>query len=320
MGSLSAPLGAASLSFHYPSGPPVLDGVDLEVAAGEVVAVLGPNGAGKSTLLRLAAGELRPTGGQLRILGSSPPLAPALHRRVGYAPPRPVHFEVLSGRENARFFARAAGLDRIPARERVSELFSTLSLTEASDRPAGEYSDGMRRKLLLAEVLAARPEVLLLDEALSGLDPPSAGAAGELVRRAAGEGAAVLLATQAVRDAGRLADRIVFLHRGRKVADDPPETLLARAGGGGTVEVVTDRPPPLDLELPEGVVRLDAGKGTARFSAAGGSRDLPDLLAVLVEASAEIREVRLREPDLADAFLALTGTGLDDDRAGGPAP
>jgi len=317
VGSLRAPLGAASLSFRYPSGPPVLQEVDLEVAAGEVVALLGPNGAGKSTLLRLAAGDLRPTRGELRILGTPAPLPPAVLRRVGYAPPRPVHFEALSGKENARFFARASGLGPGPAGERVSALLSTLSLDDASDRRAGEYSDGMRRKLLLIEALAPRPEIVLLDEALAGLDPPSARAAGKLLRRAAGEGAAVLLATQDVREARHLADRIVFLDQGRKVADAPPDTLLAGADDGGTVEVVTDRPLPLDLKLPPGVSRLDAGAGTARFAASGGSEDLPALLGVLVQAGSEIREIRLREPDLADVFLALTGRELTDDPDGG---
>ena len=219
------------LTYRYPSGRRGVEAVDLEARPGEVVALLGPNGSGKSTLLRLLATELRPGAGRLELLGRVPSRRTvALRRRLGVAPDVPVHLDVLSGRHNVVLFGRAAGLGSREARERADALLERLGLAEDAAAPAGAYSHGMRRKLLLAQALVHEPDLLLLDEPTLGLDPPSREALLDLLRERAGTGAATVVASNDLPFVWELAHRVAFLHRGRKVAGGTPAELLEMTG------------------------------------------------------------------------------------------
>lgn len=298
------------LSYRYPSGRRGVDGVDLEVQPGEVVVLLGPNGSGKTTLLRVLATELRPGEGRIELLGRSPGRRPGpLRRRLGVARDLPVHLDVLSGRRNVAFFGQARGLSRAEAERRADALLERLGLADDARAPAGSYSHGMRRKLLLVGALVHAPDLLLLDEPSLGLDPPSLDVLRALLRERAADGAAVVLATNDLPFARGVAQRVAFLHRGRKVADAPPEELLAGLEGRTALEVRLQGPLPDGVRYPEGV-RVHPHPGGLVVESAEGAEALPEVCRALLDAGAVLREVRVREPDLGDAFLALTGEEL----------
>ena len=290
-----------------------MEAIDLEAGAGEVVVLLGPNGSGKTTLLRLLATELRPHGGRLELLGDEvPPATGALRRRLGVAGDRPVHLEVLSGRRNVVFFGRARGLGRREAARRADALLERLELASDARAPAGAYSHGMRRKLLLAQALVHDPPLLLLDEPTLGLDPPSLDELRALLRERAEDGATIVVATNDLSFVTGVAHRVAFLHRGRKVADAPPSELLARLEGRTTLEIRLGGPVPPAVEYPEDV-RAHPRAGGLVVESPRGARALPGVCRALLDAGATLREVRVREPDLGDAFLALTGEELPTD-------
>lgn len=345
---------AHGLGLRYPGGRVGLESLELEVRPGEVLALLGPNGSGKSTLLRLLATDLRPTSGSLHLLGvPADHPGPALRRRIGYAADEPVHLDALSGHENLRLFLSLAGAKpEDPALDPAlgpAGLLEAFALGGVRETRVAEYSFGMRRKLLLAQALAPRPELLLLDEPSVGLDPQGIQVLGATLRRRAEQGAAVVLATNEVRDAPFWADRILFLHQGRVLEDAPPETLLERVRGRTLIQVDLegDLVPHASLE---GIAALDGVEGWSVHGGGGGEgvegssvdpagsppgglpgnlreesqrvevesrsggRILPALIQHLVEAGAGIREVRVREPDLGDLFRERTGVPL---RVGG---
>ena len=232
---------ARGLGFRYPGGRVAVESLELEVAHGEVVALLGPNGSGKSTLLRLLATDLRPSSGTLELLGlPAERPGPALRRRIGYAPDDPVHVPPLTGGENLRLFTRLADEDPEDPSLGLAALLQAFDLSDVSGTPVSQYSFGMRRKLLLAEALAPRPELLLLDEPTVGMDPRGIDALGTLLGERARSGTAVILATNEIREAPLWAQRILFLHRGRVLADAPPEILLARLKGRTLVRVTLE--------------------------------------------------------------------------------
>lgn len=316
LGSAAPALRARELSYRYPSGRRGVVGIDLEVAPGEVVAFLGPNGSGKTTLLRLLATDLRAGSGRLEILGRVPGRRPAdLRRRLGVAGDEPVHLEALSGRQNAIFFGRAAGVPRAEAESRADELLALLGLAPDARAPAGSYSYGMRRKLLLTQALVAGPELVLLDEPTVGLDPPSRGVLHDLLRQRVADGAAVVLATNDLPFVRRVAHRIAFLHEGRKVADAPPSELLAAVEGRTTLEIGLEGPPPREVDYPPGL-GVRPRPGGLVVESPDGPGVLPDVCRALLDAGAALREVRVREPDLADVFRALTGDELREDPPG----
>jgi ABC-type multidrug transport system ATPase subunit len=273
--------------------------------------VLGPNGAGKSTLLRVLATARPPSAGELRLLGRSAlPPDPALRRHIGYAGDTPVHIDALSGRENALLFARAAGLDPGRASEAVGRLLDRLGLAEDADRPAGGYSHGMRRKLLLAEALAHEPAIVLLDEPTLGLDPPSRDALAALLRERADAGATVVLATHDTRLAESLCDRVLLLHQGSVAAEGTPTELIRRLAPTTRVVVELRNPPRVPPTL-EGARTAAATRDRLVVEAGAGTAVLPALCEALLAAGAEIASIRVREPGLAEAFLTLTGSDLD---------
>lgn len=316
----SPPVRARGVSYRYPSGRRGVEGVDLDVAAGEVVGLLGPNGSGKTTLLRLLATDLRPGAGRLELLGREPGRRPGpLRRRLGIADDVPVHPDPLPGRRSVVFFGRAAGLGRAEAERRADALLERLGLSGDAGVPAASYSHGMRRKLLLAQTLVHDPEVLLLDEPTLGLDPPSLEVLRELVAERAAAGAAVVMAANDLPFVRRVAHRVTFLHRGRKVADAPPDELLAGLEGRTTLEIRLDGPVPPGLELPA-EVSAHPRPGGLTVESRAGARILPGVCRALLDAGAIPREVRVRQPDLGDVFVALTGDELPDPAAHAPDP
>ena len=196
------------------AGMTVLAGVDLVVEGGECVALLGANGAGKTTLLRVLATLLRPSGGRLRLFGEDAASRPAaVLRKIGYVGHESACYVDLTARENLAFYAELYGVT--DADERVAELVEWTGLGSAARRPVRTFSRGMTQRLALARALLHRPELLLLDEPFSGLDPQATSTLDALLRDLRAAGHAIVLATHDVPRAAALASRVVMLHRGR---------------------------------------------------------------------------------------------------------
>ena len=209
-----------------------LDGLDLEVEAGSVFGLLGPNGAGKTTLVRILATLLRPTAGRARVLGHDVVAQPlAVRRRIGLAGQFAAVDEELTGRENVEMIARLYRLPGAEARRRTGEVLERFQLVEAAGRRVSTYSGGMRRRLDLAAGLIGRPPVVLLDEPTTGLDPRSRQELWRIVDELHREGTTVLLTTQYLEEADRLAQQIALVDHGRIAAQGTPARLKETLGG-----------------------------------------------------------------------------------------
>jgi ABC-2 type transport system ATP-binding protein len=286
-----------------------LRGLDLAVATGTVCGVLGPNGAGKTTAVRLLTTLLRPDAGSARVAGHDLVReAAAVRRRIGVTGQYASVDGDLTGRQNLRLFARLLRV-RGPA-ERAGELLDRFGLAEAADRPASTYSGGMRRRLDLAASLIRRPEVLFLDEPTTGLDPASRNLIWAAVRELTEHGTTVLLTTQYLEEADRLADDIALVDRGRVAHTGSPAELKALIGAH--VEVVV-----ADADVmvrAAGVLDHLTGSRPSfdhdRNAVAAVTRDvtltLPRLVRELDAAGVPLLDASLRPPTLDDVFLRLT--------------
>lgn len=297
---------------------------DLEVWPGEIVGLLGPNGAGKTTALRLLSTGRPPDSGTLVLLGrgANPP-ARDLRRRLGVAGDEPVHVDALTGWENAVCFARATGLGPDEAARRVAQLLETFLLAADAHRPVAEYSLGMRRRLLLLEALPHQPEVLVLDEPSTGLDPSGREVLVAVLRQRAAAGTAVVMATNDLALAEKLCDRVVFLRAGRAVLEGRPAELIERLGGATRFEfaLAASHAPSVSCEGVEVAVatseRLVAhSKDGDRGLGTGGRSALPALCEAILREGAEIRSVVVKRPDLGDVFLRATGEEIGNRGSG----
>ncbi len=305
---------ARGLEREFKGGVRAVDGVDLDVADGEIFGFLGPNGAGKSTTVRMLTTLLRPTGGTARVAGHDVVHdAAAVRRRIGVALQDAAIDPFMTGRELLHLQAVLHGLPRARGRVRAGELLEQVELTDAADRRVGTYSGGMRRRLDLALSLVHEPVVLFLDEPTTGLDPHSRLTVWDEVRRLNRElGTTVLLTTQYLEEADQLAGHIAIIDHGRIVAEGTPAQLKATVGAPSVAVTLADVSQraaaqaaidPLGSPLP----------GSARTVAIrlrGGAGGLAAVVRALDESGIGVAHLDLDEPSLDDVFLASTGRSL----------
>jgi len=298
-----------------------VDGVSFDVAAGTVFGLLGPNGSGKTTIVRILATILHPDAGRAEVLGRDVVRqADEVRYLIGLAGQFAAIDPNLTGAENLRLTGRLAQLQGRVARERAYELLDRFQLSEAADRPARTYSGGMRRRLDVAAALVQRPAVVFLDEPTTGLDLHSRNELWDMIRELVAEGATVLLTTQYLEEADRLADRVAVMSVGRVIASDAPAALKAQLGNT-VVEINLQH----EVEAIRAAQLLTQATGTRtdregtllRLSSPDGTRVLLETVRSLNDNGIAPTTLTVREPSLDDVFLALTGqrtttVGTDD--------
>ena len=287
-----------------------LEGISFEVPAGTVFGLLGPNGAGKTTAIRILATVLEPDGGRAEVLGFDVLRnAREVRYRIGLAGQFAAVDPNLTGRENLRMIGKLVHLAPKDIYPRGAELLDRFGLADAADRPARTYSGGMRRRLDLAAALVQRPQVLFFDEPTTGLDPQSRSQLWEMTRELVADGTTVLLTTQYLEEADKLAARIAVIDKGRVIALDTPAALKARMGSTVVELSFANEAEARDALVPlanvDGHAELD---GTiVRFSTDEGPRLVKSALDVLEKKKIIPTSLVVREPSLDDVFLSLTG-------------
>ena len=277
-----------------------VDGLDLDVARGEIVGFLGPNGAGKTTTLRMLAGLIRPSAGSAEILGHAVPGVGL--RRVGTMIEEPSFYPYMSGRDNLRYAAMLHG--DVPE-ERTVEVLRFTRMENAADKKLRAYSQGMRQRLGLARALLHRPDVLLLDEPTNGLDPVGIAEIRENLRTVAREGVTVLISSHILAEIEKLVDRVIAIERGRLIFDGPLHELIERieeatvamrleATDAGALRAALEARG-LTVEAP------DPGHARVRLPQA----EVPALLRALTGEGIELLEARREGEDLEGAYLSL---------------
>ncbi|MGX1806011.1 ATP-binding cassette domain-containing protein [Nocardia sp. NPDC055321] len=289
-----------------------LDGFDLTVRRGTVHGLLGPNGAGKTTAVRILSTLVRLDGGRATVAGLDVAGQPReLRARIGLTGQYAAVDEVLTGRQNLEMFGRLFHLGGARAKTRAVELLERFDLTAAADKGVGGYSGGMRRRLDLAASMILSPEVLFLDEPTTGLDPRSRGEVWESVRALVADGTTVLLTTQYLEEADRLASHITVIDQGRAIADDTADRLKSSVGSD-LLEVVSYT---ADLRLVAKVLdrvsagepEIDEAEHVVRARVTDRVGALTAAARTLADEGIPVDDIGVRRPSLDDVFLHLTG-------------
>jgi daunorubicin resistance ABC transporter ATP-binding subunit len=288
-----------------------LDGVDLEIPARTVFGLLGPNGAGKTTTIRILSTILKPDAGHAEVLGRDVVRqAKEVRTQIGLAGQYATVDPNLTGRENLRLIGRLVHLPRGEASRRIDTLLERFQLAGAADRPVRTYSGGMRRRIDLAAALVNRPPVLFLDEPTTGLDPFSRNEVWAMIGELVADGTTVVLTTQYLEEADRLASRVAVIDEGRVIANDPPGQLKARLGSTvieiGLTDALTAKRAQ-QLLATTSTLSPELEDSTVRLTTHDGARLLVGALRALDGDGIVPAMLTVREPSLDDVFLALTG-------------
>ncbi len=300
---------------EFKGGVRAVDGIDLQVAPGEIYGFLGPNGAGKSTTVLVLTTLLPPTAGRARVAGFDVERQGAQVRQaIGAALQEAALDPFLTGREHMRLQTSLHGLPKAERTRRGDELLDRVGLMDAADRRVGGYSGGMKRRLDLGLALVHGPRILFLDEPTTGLDPQSRAALWDEVRRLAhDEGVTVFLTTQYLEEADVLADRVGIIDRGRIAAEGTPQALKQEVSRP-SVEIVPQDPTQRE-RLREVLSRFGApASATADGEAvylSEGAEELTDVVRALDAEDVGVGDLRLHQPSLDDVFLAKTGRSLE---------
>ncbi|MFI6285915.1 ATP-binding cassette domain-containing protein [Streptomyces sp. NPDC051018] len=294
-----------------------LDGFDLTVHRGTVHGLLGPNGAGKTTAVRVLSTLLRYDSGHAAVAGIDVARDPRRVRsRIGLAGQYAAVDEIMTGRQNLEMFGRLFHLGGRRAALRATELLEQFDLVDAADKGVEDYSGGMRRRLDLASSMILAPDVLFLDEPTTGLDPRGRGEVWEAVRELVAGGTTVLLTTQYLEEADKLASRVTVIDNGRAIADDTPDGLKNTVGGD-RIEVQVAGHEDLDAawqavaRVAESVPQLDRAERRVHAAVTDRVAALTDVARALQDQGIAVEDIGLRRPSLDDVFLRLTGHRTD---------
>ncbi|GES31137.1 ATP-binding cassette domain-containing protein [Streptomyces angustmyceticus] len=299
-----------------------LDGVDLDVPKGTVLGMLGPNGAGKTTAVRVLTTLLQPDRGTARVAGIDVLAQPdKVRRSIGLSGQFAAVDEYLTGRENLTMVGQLYQMSGRDAKRRAAELLERFHLGDAADRPAKTYSGGMRRRLDLAAALVVSPPVMFMDEPTTGLDPRNRQALWDVIQELVAGGTTLLLTTQYLEEADRLAHDICVVDHGKVIARGTSDQLKARTGGE-RVEVVVHAAE--HLTVADEVLRgFGKGEGTVEphtrkltVPVSGGAKLLAEVIRELDARGVEIDDIGLRRPTLDDVFISLTGHAAEAEENG----
>ncbi len=293
----------------------VLQGIDLSVKKGEMLALLGPNGAGKTTTIRILSTLLKPDSGEVAVGGYNVVKEPHKVRGlIGLTGQYAAVDEFLNGKENLEMMGKLYHLPRNLIKERTEKLLVQFDLTEAAGRPVKTYSGGMRRRLDLALSLIATPPIIFLDEPTTGLDPRSRLLMWDIIKKLMDGGVTILLTTQYLEEADRLADRIAVLDKGKIIAQGTSSELKSRVGTE-RIEVVveqnSDYAKALTAMTTDGI-RSNEQERSVSVPTGGSVGDIKNVLDKLSAVGVEIDAMSVHKPTLDDVFLHFTGHGAED--------
>ncbi len=289
------------------SGREVLHGVSFEVDGGEIYALLGPNGAGKTTLLGILSGALPPNSGEVRICGLNPK-DPKAREKLGYSPQDLGLYGELKAIENVIGYGMLYGMSKREALSKGRRLLKEMGLSGFENKKVETFSGGMKRRLSFVICLLHDPEVLLLDEISSGLDPKGMIKVKEILREEKKEGKAILLATHYMAEAEELGDVVGIMDRGKIIAEGSPEELKRKCGLTSSIHL-KGKFVPEEMRSLEGV--LKATREEAIIVAKNPREKIPEITSFLYSKGMELTSLEVKEPTLEEVFISLTGRELE---------